>query len=248
MTRTRLPCLPRLPRVACALAVAAALAGTSLAAATPARAEAVWDPEEIARLSETAAMTAEQLSHVVELLSTINDLGRTVGRFGQLSQLDFMRLDATAALSGAAPDLGFLAATVPDVASMRFSTLADADTAVRRILALPGDRPATASELTALRSRLDALGRSAAETGYAVALSTQDLLSVGATRTDMLATQAEAQMDARGDVGANTSVGLSVFEQLTQIQALLASIAEVEALDRLTERDLMPGTATAAPH
>ncbi len=71
---------------------------------TPAEAQdAVWDPEEIARLAEKSAKMAESLSRAVELLDNINDLSRTIGRFGALSNLDFTRFDALAGLTGAGP-------------------------------------------------------------------------------------------------------------------------------------------------
>jgi hypothetical protein len=215
--------------------------------AAPAGAEAVWDPKEIARLAEEAAAAAEQLSHVVELLGSINDLGRTVGRFGDLAQLDFMHFDTTKALAGASPELSALAEAVPEVAGMRFDSWAESEANVRTILSLPAGRSASASERIALGQRLRAVRETAGEVSYAMALSARDGTALGGARTELLAAQAEAQVDARGDVGANTAASLAVFEQLVQTRALLAAIAELDALAELTDHGPPPGTATEAP-
>ncbi|HIJ63195.1 MAG TPA: hypothetical protein HPQ04_10935 [Rhodospirillaceae bacterium] len=70
--------------------------------AWPQAPEAVWDPLEIARISEQAAEMSDMVLATVDLLDQMNALAATVGRYGALSTLDFPRFDASAVLSGLA--------------------------------------------------------------------------------------------------------------------------------------------------
>lgn len=71
--------------------------------AAPRAQDLVWDPFEIAKITEEAAQMSEAILATVELLNQTNALVSTVGRSGALSSLDFTRFDASGSLAGLVP-------------------------------------------------------------------------------------------------------------------------------------------------
>lgn len=194
--------------------------------------QAVWDPEEIARLAEKSARMAEALSRAVELLNNINDLSRTVGRFGALSNLDFTRFDVLEGLQGAGPEISGAASNITALQHVKITSFDDASAFVKKLLTVPsGNGQTTAAGQVG--QALDVLYRKALEDGYALSTHTRESLSVAPQRADLLVAQASATADLRGDVGANTAAAMAVFDQLGGMKATLASILEIQATRRL---------------
>lgn len=200
---------------------------------TPANAQqAVWDPEEIARLAEKSARMAEAMSRAVELLNNINDLSRTIGRFGALSNLDFTRFDTLAGLKGAGPEIGSLASNIGASQHAKITSFSEASTFVHQLTSIPSG----SSQVTGtgqVRQAFDALYRKALEDGYAFSTHARESASVAPQRAALLVAQASATADLRGDVGANTAVTMAVLDQLGSLKATLGSILEIQAVQRL---------------
>lgn len=193
----------------------------------------VWDPEEIARLSETSAQMAEALSRAVELLNNIDQLSRTIGRFGPLSNLDFARFDTLDGLKGAGPQISGLAANIGAFRQVKISSFDDASVFVKKVLAVP---PGSSSATTGggqVRQALDVLYRKAAEDGYALSTQTRETLSIAPERAKILVAESAASVDLRGDVGANTAAAMAVFDQMGGLKAILAAILEIQSIRRL---------------
>lgn len=193
---------------------------------------ATWDPEEIARLSEKSAHMAEALSRAVEMLGKIDDLSRTIGRFGALSNLDFARLDVVDGLSGAGPQISGLAANVVGLQAVQIHSFADATAFIAKLTTVPSG-PGQTTKYDQVRQALDALQRKAAEDGFALATHTRDSLALAPQRGGLLVSEAAATVDLRGDVGANTAANLAVLEQLASAKAILAVLLEIEASRKL---------------
>ncbi len=199
----------------------------------PAKAQqAVWDPEEIARLAEKSARMAEAMSRAVELLNNVNDLSRTIGRLGTLSNLDFSRFDTLAGLKGAGPEFGGLASNIGALQHAKITSFNEASAFVRQLTTIPPDAGRTTGA-GQVRQALDALYRKALEDGYALSTHARESVSVAPQRAALLVAQASTTADLRGDVGANTAVTMAVLDQLGSLKASLASILEIQATQHL---------------
>lgn len=192
----------------------------------------VWDSEEIARLAEKSARMAEALSRAVELLNNINDLSRTIGRFGALPNLDFTYFEGGGGLKGLGSEVSGLASNIAVLQHVEIASFSDAAAFVNKLTTMPsnGNQATSAGQI---RQALDALNRLALEDGYALATHTRENLSVAPQQAASLVAQASAAADLRGDVGANTAAAMAVLDQLVGIKAALASILEVQATQRL---------------
>lgn len=194
--------------------------------------EPVWDPEEIARLAEKSAQMAEALSRAVELLNNVNDLSRTIGRFGPLSNLDFTRFDTVEALKGAGPEIGGLAANIQGLGNVRIASFADATTFVNKLTTIPSGDNRTTSTGQIVQA-LANLQRKAAEDGFALATQTRESLTAAPQRAQLLVAQSSTAVNLRGDVGANTAATMAVLEQLASLKAMLGLMLEIQATRRL---------------
>lgn len=195
--------------------------------------QAVWDPEEIARLAEKSAQMSEALSRAVELFNNVDHLSRTIGRFGPLSNLDFARFDTLDGLKGAGPDLSALASNVATAGQMKISSFDDATAFVHKVMAAPSNTGQTTGA-GQVRQSLDTLYRKALEDGYALSIHTRESVSVAPQRAKVLVAEAAASADLRGDVGANTAAGMAVLDQLGGLRAALAAILEIQTAGRLS--------------
>jgi hypothetical protein len=182
----------------------------------------VWDAEEIAHLAQKSAKMAEALSVAVELLNNVNDLGRTVGRFGTLSTLDFAQFNAVAGLNGVGMN------------TTKITSLSDASALVGKLTTSPSGNNQT-TEVGQIRQTMDSLYRKAQENGYALAEHTRESLSVAPQRAELLVGQASSPTDLRGDIGANTAAALAILEQMVSLKAMLALILEIEATGKLRQ-------------
>jgi hypothetical protein len=122
-----------------------------------------------------------------------------------------------------------------------FSSFSTARTWVQGELTPPSNANLSAFDLT--RTAKVTLASQAAVDAYALALSARQQAPQTATRTQTLAQQASTASDLRGDVEANTAVMLAIHDELTQIQALMASLLKVEGASRLAATDF-PGQTT----
>ncbi|PKU22820.1 hypothetical protein [Telmatospirillum siberiense] len=215
---------------------------SGIAGPAPAKAQqAVWDPEEIARLAEKSAQMSEALSRAVELLNNVDQLSRTIGRFGALSNLDFARFDTLEGLKGAGPEISGLASNIAAVRQMKISSFDDASTFVHKLLAVPSDTSPTTGA-GQVRQALDSLYRKALEDGYTLSTHTRETVSVAPQRAKVLVAEASASADLRGDVGANTAAAMAVLDQMGSLKAALAAILEIQSAGRLAQPKNSPSS------
>lgn len=195
--------------------------------------ESVWDPEEIARLAQKSAQMAEALSRTVELLGEVNDLSRTMGRFGSLSSLDFSRFDLVEGMKGAGPEIGGVAATIAGAKPIH--SFEDASAFVKQLTTPPKDGDKTTKAHQILQA-LDGLSRKASEDGFALATHVRQALSLAPERAKQLTAEARTAGSLREDVTANSAAGLAVLEQLEQMKATLALVLEIQSIRRLATK------------
>ena len=162
--------------------IAVALACLCLCA--PARSQdLVWDPTEIARLSQQAARISIAFSSLVELGQQFSSLSSALGAAGPRTAL------ASVAMSG-------------------LSALAD---------------PALAAPRN---------GGSPAIDGLSVVFLANKDLSMAGDRARLLSGQAAASIDLRGDVQANSAIGLAILAEAISIESLLALRLQSHAMPR----------------
>jgi len=187
------------------------LAGLSICGR--AGADPVWDPTEIARLSQQAAQLATNLSATIETLETFEKLATQVGALGA----------RTSFISSAPASLARYAAL--PTAAMPAAT--DAAT-------LLNSRSPAATQQRQSRQIWQAASQTVSAEGLAVAqVANQDAGGAISRSKDLAATAAGTQ-DLRADLQANSAVGLAVLSELGSVEAVLALLLEQQALVRLT--------------
>lgn len=175
-------------------------------------ADPVWDPTEIARLSEQAAQLGTNLSALIDNLQTFDKLATEVGAMGA-RPLNAFQLSSTA--------IGKV-----DLQSSSMPTGSDA-------LALISNKAAIASQSQSSRQIWNAAYQKIALEGLSLAqVANQDLSSVK-TRSQALGAAASNAPDLRGDVQANSAVCLAVLAELGSVQAVLSLLLEQQSLARL---------------
>ncbi|MTJ79746.1 MAG: hypothetical protein F8N37_01805 [Telmatospirillum sp.] len=192
----------------------------------------VWDPSEIALLAEKSAHMAEALSRAADLLDAVNELSRTVGRFGSLSTAGLWRFDLAEGLKGAGPEIGEIAGRVGGLRHARIRSYDDA-LALARTLTAPVAAHADVTTAGKVRQLVDTLRRKALEDGYALSLHAREGASTAPDRARILTDEAQASRDARGDVAADTAASLAVYEELCTVRTLLGSILEIRSMSRI---------------
>lgn len=208
---------------------AVGLAAALMVTASPAFSQVpVWDPETIARMAQQSAQAALALSHAVALVNQVNQLTRTVGRFGSLANMDFGRFDLVEGFQGAGPQISGTVAAVSSLRTARISSFDDAKAFVQTLTTVPAGSNQTTRAADA-RQDLEAMHRHALEGGYALAVHLRESVSAAPERAKILAGGASAPLDLRGDIGANTATSLAVLEQLVSLKAALAFALEIEA-------------------
>lgn len=181
--------------------------------ARPVFAQPVWDPTEIARLSEQAVQIGTSLVAVNNNLQAFDKLALEVGALGARP----MRvLQPSATMVG---KLNLQSALMPSGSDAQ---------------ALISNTTMTASQMQSSRQIWVGTYQSVAAEGFSLAeVANRDLASAK-TRSGALGTAAESARDLRGDVQANSAVCLAVLTELGSIQALLTLLLEQQSLARLS--------------
>ncbi len=180
---------------------------------TPVKADPVWDPTEIARLSQQAAQLASNLATTVQTLQTFDKLVVQIGTMG-----------ARTSFSSTAPTM---LANYSSLQSAGMPAAADAIT-----LLSAGVSSATSQQQTRQIWR-GACQKVAAE-GMAVSQVARQDAGSAVSRSKTLSDAASATQDLRGDLQANSAAGLAVMQELGSVQAVLALLLEQQSLARLS--------------
>jgi hypothetical protein len=176
-------------------------------------ADPVWDPTEIARLSEQAAQLGTNLSTLIDNLQTFDKLATEVGATG------------TRPLTAFQPSSTLLAKINLQSSSMPASSDA---------LALISITPTTESQTQSSWKIWSSAYQTVAIEGLSLAHVANQDLSSAKTRSQALGIAASNAQDLRGDVQANSAVCLAVLAELGSVQAVLALLLEQQSLARLT--------------
>jgi len=179
----------------------------------PAFADPIWDPTEIARLSQQAAQLSTNLTATIDTLRTVDKLATQIGATGARSSFSSAAPGALARYSALSPDGGGPAAS--DAAAL---------------LSAP---PSSTTQKTQNRAIWLAASQKAATEGLALSQIANQDAGTSVSRTKSLATLASGTQDLRGDVQANSAVGLAVLSELGAVEAVLALLLEQQSLTRL---------------
>jgi len=179
----------------------------------PAKADPVWDPTEIARLSQQAAQLATNIATTVQTLQSFEKLVVQVGAMG-----------ARTSFSSSAPAL------LASYSSLQSAGMPAASDAIGLLSA------AVSSATLQQQNRQTWQGayqRVAAE-GMAVSQMANQDAGSAVNRSKTLSDAASSAQDLRGDLQANSAVGLAVMQELGSVQAVLALLLEQKSLARLS--------------
>lgn len=181
--------------------------------AAPALADPVWDPTEIARLSQQAAQLATNLSTTIDTLRTFDKLATQIGAVGPRP---FTSTAPTALASYAVlPSAGLPVAT--DASGL-----------------LSANNSPSATRLQQTRQIWQGAYQRVAGEGLAVSQVANQDAGSAMSRSKTLAGAASTAQDLRGDLQVNSAVGLAVLQELGAVQAVLALLLEQQSLARLT--------------
>ena len=182
-------------------------------AAAPALADPVWDPTEIARLSQQAAQLATNLSTTIDALRTFDKLATQIGAVGSRTSFN----------SGAPTALASYAALAS--AGMPVAT----DTSGLLSASSP-----SATRVQQNRQIWQGAFQRVVGEGLAVSQVANQDAGSAMSRSKTLATVVSSAQDLRGDLQANSAVGLAVLQELGAVQAVLALLLEQQSLARLS--------------
>lgn len=185
----------------------------ALLAGERAVADPVWDPTEIARLSQQAAQLATNLSATIDTLRTFDKLATQIGNSGPRT------LFVSSAPTALASYANFSSAGVP--------TATDAS-------ALLSAKSPSATGLQRTRQIWQGAYERVAAEGLAVSQVANRDAGAAISRSKVLADGASGAQDLRSDLQANSAVGLAVLQELGAVQAVLAMLLEQQSLARLT--------------
>ena len=179
----------------------------------PARADPVWDPTEIARLSQQAAQMANNLSVTIDTLRAADKLIVQIGATGVRSSF---RSPAPAALG-------------------RYSALsAGSVPSASDAAALMSGVSLSLTQLSQRRVAWQTASQTAAIEGLALSQVANQDAGESSSRSKALASLASGAQDLRSDLQANSAVGLAVLSELGAVEAVLALLLEQQSLMRLT--------------
>jgi hypothetical protein len=175
-------------------------------------ADPVWDPTEIARLSEQAAQLGNNLSALIENLQTFDKLAADVGAGGARPLTSFPagssmlgKIDPqSGSMSSSRDALGAISITLPSARRMQSNPQA----------------------WSGAYQRVAAEGLSLAQ------VANQDL-AAAKTRSQAMGVGATNARDLRGDVQANSTVCVAVLAELGSVHAVAALLLEQQSLSRL---------------
>jgi len=179
----------------------------------PAMADPVWDPTEIARLSQQAAQMATNLSVTIDTLRTADKLIVQIGATG-----------ARSSFSSPAPAI---LARYSALSAGNVPPAADAS-------ALMSSGSLSLTQLSQRRLAWQAASQTVAAEGLALSQVANRDAAESMNRSKALASLASGTQDLRGDMQANSAVGLAVLSELGSIEAVLVLLLEQQSLKRLT--------------
>lgn len=176
-------------------------------------ADPVWDPTEIARLSEQTAQLGTNLSALVDNLQALDKLATEIGAMGARP------LNVVQPASSLVGKLSLQSSSMPS-AGDAFMLISSA--------------PATVTTQQNNRQTWIAAYQKVAVEGLSLAqVANQDLASAN-VRSQTLGAAAVGAQDLRGDVQANSATCLAVLTELGTVHALLALLLEQQSLGRLS--------------
>ena len=178
----------------------------------PALADPVWDPTEIARLSQQAAQLATNLSATIDTLRAFDTLAAQVGSPG-----------ARGSSSPSAPAVFARSSTL---------TAADGPTA-SDATSLTSGQALTATQLGQRRRIWQVAFQQAAVDGMALSQVVNQDTGGAVSRSKALADLASGAQDLRGDIQADSAVGLAVLSEVGAVESVLALLLEQQSLVRL---------------
>lgn len=186
-----------------------------LTVVTPASvlADPVWDPTEITRLSQQAAQLTSSLSATIGTLRTFDKIATEIGSSG-----------TRAAFSSSAP------AALSSYASFQTSGMP----AVTDAIGILSNSSPAATQQRQSRQIWQAASRQVAAEGVAVSQVANQDAGNAIARSKSLAGMVSSSQDLRGDVQANSAVGLAVLQEIGAMQAVLALLLEQQSVGRLT--------------
>jgi len=178
-----------------------------------AKADPVWDPTEIARLSQQAAQLAANLATTVQTLQTFDKLVVQIGTMG-----------ARTSFSSTAPTL---LANYSNLQSVGMPAATDA-------IGLLSAGSSSATLLQQNRQTWRGAYQKVASEGMAVSQVANQDAGSAVSRSKTLSGAASSTLDLRGDLQVNSAVGLAVMQELGSVQAALALLLEQQSLARLS--------------
>ena len=176
-------------------------------------ADPVWDPTEIARLSQQAAQMATNLSVTIDTLRTADKLLIQIGATG-----------ARPSFSSPVP------ATLARYSVMSAGNAPPASDAT----ALMSSGSLNLTQLNQRRAKWQTASQTVAAEGLALSQVANQDAGESMSRSKALASLASGTQDLRGDMQANSAVGLAVLSELGAVEAVLALLLEQQSLMRLT--------------
>ena len=176
-------------------------------------ADPVWDPTEIARLSQQAGQLATNLSAIIDNLRTFDKLATQIGGVG-----------GRPAFSSSAP-----------AALARYSALTEGGgpSASDATTLISASTP-TSTQMAQHRQMWQAAFQQAAADGEALSQVASQDAGGAVSRSRALGSLASNAQDLRGDLQANSAVGLAVLSELGAVESVLALLLEQQSLVRLT--------------
>ena len=180
---------------------------------TRAMADPIWDPTEIARLSQQAGQLASNLSATIDTLRTFDKLSIQIGGAGA-------RTASGQTGSGALARYSTLPASGGPTA---------ADAAALITVVSP-----TGTQRSQTQRLWQAAFQQTAVDGLALSQIASQDAGEAVSRSKALAANASEAQDLRADMQANSDVALAVLSELVAIQSVLSLLLEQQSLGRLT--------------
>ena len=184
-------------------------------------ADPIWDPTEIARLSDQTAQLATSLSTTIETLQAYDRLMGEIGATGA---------------RGFTSSASYTLRKYSSVVSSGMPTSSD-------VQALLSGSMTSATQFQQARQLWHAAHQKVGSDGLAISLiATQDA-GAARLRSQNLAAMAGASQDLRSDIQSNSAVCLAVLSELGAIEAALTLLLEQQASARLVKMTGIGGRA-----
>lgn len=176
-------------------------------------AQPVWDPTEIARLSQQAAQLGVNLTALINNLQAFDKLASEIGASGARPM---------SALQPSSTMVGKL--------NLQSSPMPSGNDA----FALISNSTMTATQSRTNNQVWNGAYQTVVADGFSLAEVANQDLGTAKARSETLGAGVKAAQDLRGDVQANSTVCLAVLTELESVQAVLALLLEQQSLARLS--------------